>query len=252
VEFEGDTGFVEGPEVVEREGGFGKGEQALVAFKAAPMVLAEGGEDDVSKGELGFGGVAGGEVEVFLGECCFGEALCREEKAGTAVHQQADGFLQGDAAGVSVMSAVFQDVRRTRDSLVAGDEVVVEHGSGTVFDFGEGSDFEFDVDANDRGEALFEGMDGGAVAFFVEARRAVDEEEKFEVVVGGVSGGSGENAAFAPAVSSGEEEGLKFVSRDDALDRLAESLTSLGKLLFEGAAAIAGIAGRKVHAGSFR
>ena len=113
---------------------------------------------------------------------------------------------------------------------------------------GEREDFEFDVDAEGGGVALFEGVDGVVEAAFVETRRAGDEDEEFEVVVGGVALGCGEDTAFAAAVAAAEDEGLEEVSGDDFPEVCADGGAGLIEEGLEGGAAVAG----EGHAGDWR
>lgn len=244
--FEGDASAVLADEAAcPGVGGVGEG---VMAGEAAPMVTARGGEPGVAEGEAGFEEVAIDEVGVGIGEGGLLEALTGVEQAGAAIEEKAGGLVSGDAGGVAVVLAAAEKRVVADEPAVAHDEVVVEHGGRALTEPGEGEDFEFDLDARPLGEGFGLVVQGLAESAFVEQGAAANEDEAFDVVVGGLARGGDEYAAFAAAITAAESEGFKTVRGDDAGDGVADGVADGGEAGFESGAAVAGETGRSGHA----
>ncbi len=61
--------------------------EALVAFEAAPVILAEGGQNRVTEGKLGFSQVAAHEVRLFKTKSGALQQLSGQQQTGAAIEQ---------------------------------------------------------------------------------------------------------------------------------------------------------------------
>jgi hypothetical protein len=240
-----DAGGVEGGEGGEcGKRWWWEGAEAPMPFDAGPVVLAEGGEDGVAHGELGLGEVASDEVGVVRGEVGEGETGGGEEEAGAAVHEEAGGLGERDAGSVAMGIATGEEGVVAEEPVMTEDEVIGEHGRTALTEAVDAEDLEFDLDPGGRGEFFGELMEEVVVTAFGEEAIAWDDEIEFEVIVGEIPLGRGEDAAFTAAIATAEEESEPELFGDPLVDSVAYLEADLMEVLFEGRAAVGGEAVR--------
>src|SRR4051812_1756007 len=166
---------------------FNEGVEPAITIETAPMVLTMDGQNCVSESQFCLGDVAAEKVSVFAFERGASETFSSEEQSGAAIHEQPRGFRNGNEPGIAVMFTTLQQRIIAYDAAMPHDKVVIEHAGGASTQPRDRASLEFNIETRQRSELLAAMMETGLVLPLTCERGCVQQDVKFEIVVGTVS-----------------------------------------------------------------